>query len=463
MPGIGNQGSGIGGRGASLGVALLAAADAIARMRSGASLERALAAVATERQLGVTERAAAQDLSFTAARLLGTAQWLRARLTDKPTPKPLLAGLLDVALALWWSRKYAPHTLVNQAVDAAAGHAHLKAAKGMVNAVLRRALREEAALRQAAAGNDGAHWNFPPWWLARVRAAYPQDWQPLLTQGNAEPPLTLRLNRRHTNPQDWLKTLAVQGSSGIALSAYAVQLTHPVPVTQLPGFAQGHVSVQDWGAQQAAHLLDVADLAPSTRVLDACAAPGGKTCHLLELADLDLTALDSSAARLQRVQQNLDRQGVPVRSKVKLIAANAVDLGAWWDGQPFARILLDAPCSGSGVTKRHPDIKWLRRNNDITALAKIQAELCVALWQTLAPGGKMLYVTCSVFPDENLHVIQSFLAQHADAVLHDCTPALAQLAQPMGGLALLPTPAGTQLLPCERHDGFFYALLHKAS
>ena len=439
--------------GSNLAVALLAAADALARMRAGASLERAIAAVAAARKLGVSERAATQDLSFTAARLLGTAQWLRARLTEKPTQKPLLAGLLDVALALWWSKKYAPHTLVNQTVDAAASHPHLNAAKGMVNAVLRRAVREEAQLRSEADGNDSARWNFPPWWLARLRTAYPQGWESSLAHGNAEPPLTLRVNHRHTSAQAWLKTLAGIGSSGIVLGDHTVQLERAVPVTQLPGFAQGHVSVQDWGAQQAAHLLDVAD---GMRVLDACAAPGGKTCHLLELADLDLTALDSSAARLQRVQQNLDRQSFTAR----LQAANAADLNTWWDGKPYERILLDAPCSGSGVTKRHPDIKWLRRNNDIAALSQLQAQLCAALWRTLAPGGKMLYVTCSVFPDENLHVIHSFLAQHANATLLDCYPALANSAK---GLSLWPTTAGTQLLPSTRHDGFFYACLRKAA
>jgi 16S rRNA (cytosine967-C5)-methyltransferase len=215
-------------------------------------------------------------------------------------------------------------------------------------------------------------------------------------------------------------------------------------VERLPGFAEGRVSVQDWGAQQAARLLGAA---AGMRVLDACAAPGGKTCHLLELADLDLLALEAEASRAERIGENLQRLNLSAQMKV----ADCRNLADWWDGRPFDRILADVPCSGAGVVRRHPDIKWLRRPKDVVNFARTQAEILDALWQALAPGGRMLYCTCSVFPQENTRQMVDFAARHPDAKRLPTTPA-GDDAQ-----------CEWQLLPNAEHDGFFYALLEKAA
>jgi 16S rRNA (cytosine967-C5)-methyltransferase len=252
--------------------------------------------------------------------------------------------------------------------------------------------------------------------------------------------MCLRVNRRHGDAAAYVATLEAQGIHGRALDDTAVLLDEPVAVERLPGFADGRVSVQDWGAQQAARLLDAR---AGMRVLDACAAPGGKTSHLLESADVELLALEAEASRAPRIEENLARLGLSAAVNV----ADCRRVSDWWDGRPFERILADVPCSASGVVRRHPDIKWLRRPRDVDNFARTQAEILEALWQVLAPGGRMLYCTCSVFPQENARQIADFVRRHADAIR-------------------LPTPpTGTdnewQLLPDPEHDGFFYARLEK--
>ncbi len=307
-----------------------------------------------------------------------------------------------------------------------------------MNGVLRSFLRERDALLAAAGTNEVALQRHPLWWLARMRAEHPLEWQTIVETGNGHPPMALRVNRRRSTAADFLRRLDAADIAAEARGDAGVLLAKPLPVERLPGFADGLVSVQDLGAQRAAPLLGAA---AGMRVLDACAAPGGKCAHLLELADLDLTALDLDAQRMERVADNLRRLGLAAHLKV----ADCRDPAAWWDGRPFDRILADVPCSASGVVRRHPDIKWLRRESDIAGFAAQQAAILEALWQVLAPDGKLLYATCSVFAEENTARVDAFAARHDDC-----------MAGPLVG-----HPSGIEILPRTEHDGFFYALLEK--
>ncbi len=404
--------------------------------------------------------AATQALAFQVMRRLGGAQAVRGAVAPKPPP-PAVDALLVSAIALLWPAAageraaYPDHTLVDQAVHAARLRA--PAAAAFVNAVLRRFVREREALVAAAQSQPVGAFNHPLWWIERLQHDWPAHWQTLLHEANRHPPMTLRVNARRGTAATYVQRLATQGQPAQATGSHTVTLASPCPVSQLPGFAQGEVSVQDAAAQRAAPLLlgpgqpetpaGPGRLAPGARVLDACAAPGGKTAHLLELADLDLLALDSDAQRLTRVQDNLVRLHLSAR----LAAGDARNPVAWWDGRPFDAILLDAPCSASGIVRRHPDIRWLRRPGDIAALASIQAAMLDALWPLLAPGGCLLYATCSVFRAEGEQQIDAFLQRHGPgAARHD----------PASPGHLLPLPdndsPGT-----ATSDGFFYALIHK--
>jgi len=428
-------------------------ADAVQAVRDGRSLNDVLARCPADARPGV------QALSFHALRWLGSAGTLRTLLAPK-TPPPRVDALLCTALALLWpdaTPPYAEHTLVDQAV--AAARQRTPAAAAFINAVLRRFLRERDALVAAARRTPLGAFNHPPWWVERVRHDWPEQWQALLLAANQHPPMTLRVNTRRGTGLAYLQRLAAAGRSATqleepALGGAALMLDAPCPVDQLPGFAEGEVSVQDAAAQRAAPLLlgrGVDALPPRARVLDACAAPGGKTAHLLELADLDVLALDSDPQRLARVQDTLNRLGL----RAELKAGDARDPARWWDGRPFDAILLDAPCSASGIVRRHPDVRWLRRPDDIVSLARLQAELLAALWPLLAPGGRLVYATCSLFKAEGQEPISAFLQRHgpAEAWLDPGSPgALLPLADN-------PDPSGAgRVAP---NDGFYYALIHK--
>ncbi len=428
-------------------------ADALQAVRAGRSLTDALA------QVEAAARPGTQALAFHVMRWLGSAQALRERLAPRP-PAPPVDALLTCALALLWPAgppPYAEHTLVDQAVLAARLRGHGgrggRDSAPFVNAVLRRFLREREALLAALADNPAAQWNHPPWWIARVRGDWPAQWQALLEADNRHPPLTLRVNARRSDVATFVARLALQGIAARALGAHAVQLEQPRPVLQIPGFAEGEVSVQDAAAQRAAALLIGPGVKPGARVLDACAAPGGKTAHLLELADLDVLALDNDPARLAKVAETLARLGLHAR----LRAGDAGDPAAWWDGLPFDAILLDAPCSASGVVRRHPDVRWLRRAADIGKLQKTQARLLDALWPLLAPGGRLLYCTCSLFRAEGQGQIDAFLQRHRGI-------GRPQLLPSPGHLLPLPDNDAEGEAPAEvaPPDGFFYALLEKA-
>lgn len=379
----------------------------------------------------------AQDLCYGVLRQLGRLRFFLRSLTGRPVSPAELAGPLLVALYELAERDTPAYAAVNEAVGLV-GRQYPRA-RGFVNGVLRNFPRRRAELEAAAAADPEARWNFPAWWLDKLRSHYPDSWQDQLAAMNGHPPMTLRVNRRRTAFADYQAALAAAGLAARPSGDAALTLERPVRVTELPGFADGLVSVQDLGAQYAAPLLQCRD---GMRVLDACAAPGGKTAHLLELNDLDLVALDQDAGRLARVEDNLRRLGLSAR----LAAADAGRPETWWDGRPFDRILLDAPCTASGVARRHPDGKWLKRCADVDDLASQQARLLDAVWPLLGPGGKLLYATCSLFPEENGGQVEAFLARHRDAGLETTS---------------LPGAVAGQLLPDSDHDGFFYARIVK--
>lgn len=413
-------------------------AEAVLAVGRGRSLTDALARVPTP------ARAGTQALSFAVMRELGRARALRRHLVPR-TPAPPLEALLCTALALLVqgpASGYDEHTLVDQAVEAAKRQA--RAASGLVNAVLRRFLRERVACLAAIEADPEARWNHPAWWVERLRQDWPAQWEALLACAQQHPPMTLRVNRRRVDRDTYARQLADAGLPSRPVGEVGLVLDRPRPVEQIPGFAQGLCSVQDLAAQWAAPLLLGTGLPCGARVLDACAAPGGKTAHLLESADLDLLALDSDPDRLQHVGQTLHRLGLQAALK----AADARDTAAWWDGRPFDAIVLDAPCSASGIVRRHPDIRWLRRPGDIEALAAVQRELLDALWPLLRPGGHLLYCTCSVFRAEGRAQIDAFLQRHPGAQ-----------ARPAPGHALPVTDNGS--LAVADHDGFYYALIEK--
>lgn len=366
---------------------------------------------------------------------------LQKPLRDEPEVQALLAcGLYQLR-----SMRVPPHAAVGETVDAAAAM-DKPWAKGLVNAVLRRYQRERAAIDGALPVNAGIRQSYPDWLVAAVKADWPDSWRTVLAGGNEPGPLTLRVNRRLLGREAYLAELAAAGieAEAVALAADAVRLASAMPVEEIPGFAEGRVSVQDASAQLAADLLEAR---PGQRVLDACCAPGGKTAHLLErIPDLDLLALDSDAQRLQRVTENLRRSQVHARVE----AADAAKPTVWWDGSPFDRILLDAPCSGTGVIRRHPDIKWLRRDTDLPRMAELQQRLLRALWPLLAPGGVLLYATCSVLKAEGEAVLSEFLGSHADARE---LPIAAEWGEARG--------IGRRIAPGGAFDGFYYARLTK--
>ena len=394
------------------------------------------------------ERGALQDIVYGSLRQLGRLDAWLAALLERPLTDPELGWLLRVALYQLAYTRAPAHAVVHNAV-AAAGEGWRR---GLANAVLRNFQRRRAELEKIADELPSARWSHPDWWIAKLQAEYPAHWQAILEASLQHPPFTLRVNCRHGDVAGYLQRLTEAGLPAHQTGPDAVTLDKAVPVHSLPGFDQGLVSVQDAGAQWAARLLfpqpgehpegHKRQAAYPLRVLDACAAPGGKTGHILERADVSLTALDLDVTRLARVEENLNR----LQLSAALIQGDAAKPDAWWDGQLFDRILADVPCSASGVVRRNPDIKWLRRPDDIAQFSAQQAVMLEALWRLLAPGGTLLYATCSLFEEENDGQVRAFLARHAGDA-ERCP---------------LPEPLSDgSLLPDAEHDGFFYALLRK--
>ena len=389
------------------------------------------------------QKGGAADLSYGTLRFYGEVNAYLTQLLEKPLSNTDINALLLVALYQLLHDQADDFTVVNQSVKAA-GNAKPRWAKSLVNGVLRNFLRKKESLSTSIKTNEVALYSYPQWWINKLKQQYPDAWQAMLQAGNAHPPMTLRVNAKQSTAQAYVKLLTRKDITATALGSEAVMLSKPIPVEQITGFVDGMVSVQDYGAQLAAYLLDVK---PSMRVLDACSAPGGKTGHLLELAALELTALDNDAKRLDRVASNLTR--LHLQADLQL-----GDAGKWQTRQSFDRILADVPCTASGIVRRHVDIKWLRRESDIVSFTQQQAVILANLWHLLSKGGKLLYATCSVFAEENQQQIDRFLQLNTDAI---------QLP-----LALTDdrtenmTIQHGQLIPSSTHDGFFYALLQKS-
>jgi len=404
-----------------------------------------------DHQVVARDRALFKALCYGTCRTLPRLEALAAKLLQKPF-KARDADIQALLLLGIFQQLYL-RVPAHAAVGETAGAARLLGkewATRVLNGCLRRLQRENAALQEAVDQDPSVALLHPRWWLKALRRAWPEDWRTICEGNNLPGPMTLRINRRHGDREMYLDRLAAAGIEA-RLCAHApdgLTLETACDVEALPGFDDGHVSVQDESAQLAAVLLGPA-LAPrpGARVLDACCAPGGKAAHLLELFDIDLQAIDSDAARLARVEDTLARLGLAA----SLTEGDATTQD-WWDGTPFDAILLDAPCSGSGVIRRHPDIKCLRRPSDIPKLAALQARLLDALWPLLRPGGTLLYATCSVLPEENAEQIAHFLARTQDARV--TTPTDMAWGRVAG--------AGRQLLPePDSQDGFFYARLTK--
>ena len=434
---------------------LQAVAAILLAVRSGISTTVALEKVDPALKPGV------QALAFHVLRSLGRAQALRKFLARRAPPAAADA-LLCTALALAWRDEDAPYevfTLVNQAVEAAKRSPATKAQASFINACLRRFLRERSALVAATDEDPVARWNHPAWWIARLKIDYPSSWQEILEANNGHAPMTLRVNVRKSTRAQCLADLHAAGidaqpadvpGSPVGYSGIALDVARPVH--EIPGFADGVVSVQDAAAQLAAPLLlQGMDESATLNVLDSCAAPGGKTAHLLEIANCQVTALDIDATRCGRIHQTLQRLGL----QAHVVLGDASQPQAWWNGKLFDAVLLDAPCTASGIVRRHPDVRWLRRESDIAALASTQAKLLNTLWTLVKPGGRLLFCTCSVFRAEGADQIQTFLARHTNATLLPSPGHLKPHFRAKGN----PLPDN----PSGDHDGFYLALLEKGA
>ena len=380
-------------------------------------------------------RGAIRDLTWGTLRNYGEGHTVLAHFLHKPPP-PFIHALLLVALHRLEQRPEHAHTTVNQAVSAAA--ISFPNLKGMVNGVLRNVLRQKDQIAQWKQSTEESRYKHPLWWINLLRQGYPDTWENILAGGNTHPPMSLRINPHKTAGTAEIPLLLQErGITSRTLENGALLLDQPIAVAHLPGYTEGKCSVQDAGAQWAAVLLNPQ---AGNRVLDACAAPGGKTAHLLEYAPVNLLALEQDPLRAQQIHNTLNRLGLTATVQI----TDCRNLKNWWDGQFFDCILADVPCSASGIVRRHPDIKWLRRQEDIAGFVQQQAEIIDALWQTLAPGGTMLYATCSVFSEENRLQVEHFCSRHSDAE-----------PIPING------HFDWQLLPTLEHDGFYYARLQK--
>jgi 16S rRNA (cytosine967-C5)-methyltransferase len=397
-------------------------------------------------------RPGVQALSFQVWRNLGRATALRQLLAPRK-PSPGADALLCAALALLWDDSnvnYDAFTLVNQTVEAAKRTKALEKQANFINACLRRFLREKTELIALTDHDPQSRWNHPLWWIERLRKDHPAHWESILEAANQHAPMTLRVNVRQTSVTSYLEQLGQFGVTGKAVGSNGIELDRAVPVLGLPGFSGGRASVQDAAAQMAAPLLlSVTKQGVPLRILDACAAPGGKTGHLLELCDANVLALEVDPRRSQRINETLSRLGL----QATVQTADAARPDTWWDGEPFDAILLDAPCTASGIVRRHPDVRWLRRETDIAQLAALQKKMLQKLWPLLVSGGSLLYCTCSIFREEGSMQVQTFLAHNTDAQL---LPSPGHLI-PQNGTKAEHVPDNQSI----NHDGFFYALLQK--
>jgi len=387
------------------------------------------------------QKSVAIFLAYGAIRFLGENQFFIRKLINKKITNKKIEALLCVALFQLNHDQSTDFTVVNEAVEAAK-YINKSWAGSFVNAVLRNFIRQKEDLKSELKNDEEAFHSYPLWWIKLIKEQYSKDWESILLNGNKHPPLTLRINIRKINLKQYEEKLKSESIDYRVLGDIAVELTQPIPVEKIPGFIAGEVSVQDFGAQLAANLLDLKD---GQICLDACSAPGGKTGHMLEIADIELVSIDQEKERLYKVKENLER----LQLHAHLKCADLTAINSWWNKKLYDRILLDAPCSASGVVRRHVDIKWLRRPRDIDMFAKQQKIMLQAMWQLLKKGGKLLYATCSIFPDENQRVIDNFIKEHSDA------------KEVKWSVDSKYSKYENQLIPNENHDGFYYALFEK--
>ena len=419
---------------------LFSAQAILGQVLSGRSLSASISGGASSVRLEGRSSAAAKNAVYGSLRHFGFLDFAIKHLMRQENPQ--IKALLVVAIYELEFTGAPSHAVVNAAVDCAA-KMQLGGLKKLVNGVLRSYLRKSEEIKSSAKENLVATLGHPTWWINKLTNQYGQKKaEEIMLASFIHPPLALRVNTRKISPQDYKNTLASSARSwrapGISGASEAIILEKPVPVSEIPGFSQGLASVQDVGAQLAAEILDLHD---GQRVLDACAAPGGKSTHILERASVSLLCLDQDHLRMKRVKENLQRLG----HRAKTLVTDAANLDAWWDGKPFDRILVDAPCTGSGVVRRNPDIKWIRREEDLHSFSEQQQKLLSSLWKALTKGGKLLYVTCSIFQEENEHQVEWFLKKHPNA----------EIAAYHG------KDIGHNLTPNRDHDGFFHALLEK--
>lgn len=442
---------------------LQAVVDILYQVGQGYPVQHMLDRVAAEHRPGV------QSLTYACLRRYRTAQKIQTLLLHK-APPARVQSTLTTALALLLQNPplYDTHTVVNQSVEMAKRSKGISPFANLINASLRRYLRESATLLSRALQDPSARWNHPEWWISELKNTYPAQWEQQLEKNMQHPAMHIRVAVNHYSPQDYLTLLQEHGIKARQIGATALALSRPCRVSALPGFAQGWVSVQDAAAQLAAPLLGNAILTSAKRktrpnqnctpirILDACAAPGGKTMHLLEWAQamqqkVEIWALEIDPERVRRIEENLNRGGFA--GQVRIAIADATDLSAWWDGQEFEAILLDAPCSASGVVRRHPEIPLLRKPSDLQALQNEQQKILKSLWRVLAPGGQLLYCTCSVFAQEGQTQIDMFVKNNKHLMRRPC---VGQLLVQDGDRAW-----DMQDNEPEEHDGFYYALLEK--
>ncbi|MFW5816104.1 MAG: 16S rRNA (cytosine(967)-C(5))-methyltransferase RsmB [Wenzhouxiangella sp.] len=425
---------------------LAAATAAAAVLDRGRALDEALG----DTLVGLSaprDRALARRLSHALMRDWPAANFLVGQLVRRRPARRdrLVHFILAVALVELRQAREPARAVVYAAVEAAA-RGGLKHLRGLVNAALRSYQRRRGELEAALPADPVHRFGYPEWLIEAVRRDWPADWERILGEGNASPPLWLRVNRRRWSVEQARQALAEAGLETHAVAGLpdALVLHQRVAISQLPGFADGRLSIQDGAAQATVEYLR---LAPGLRVLDACAAPGGKSAHALEREDLDLTAVEIDPQRLERVSATFARLSLSAR----LLAGDAARPQRWWDGQPYDRILIDAPCSASGVMRRHPDIRWLRRASDLAGLVELQAQMLDAVWPLLKPGGILVYATCSIFKAENETQAQRFLEQHADARTFHLPHLPGQLQ-----------PHGRQVLPGEADmDGFYHLAVER--
>lgn len=414
----------------------------IENVLKGHNLDKSFQLILQKNGKTILERNQSQikDLAYGVLRFLGQSKFIINKLVKRKVENRSLEALLHIALFQINHERSNDFTIVDQAVNASKKIDPKKSA--FVNAILRNFLRNKKILNDQVCSDESARFNYLDWWILKLKEEYPNDWESMLNIGNLHPPFSLRVNLKNINISDYKNILSNQGIDYFALGEEALIFKKPMGVNKIPGFLEGNVSVQDYGAQLAAHILDLKE---NHNVLDACAAPGGKSCHMLELKNIKLTSVEIDKARAKKIEENFNRENLIAR----VINAKVDINNIWWDKKLFDRILVDAPCSSSGIVRRHVDIKWLRRPSDLTYFSDIQFNLLVAAWPMLKTKGKLLYVTCSVFNDENIKVIERFKAKIKGVRELD-------ISFPKNIKVI-----NNQLIPTDFHDGLFYALLEK--